>query len=140
MAITSSRVKWPTNANTVTISSASEVESEVIDFNNLGFEVGQVVGIQLSVNNSGTPGAGDTAVVKVKWSTGDVNDDTGDDYDTIKNSQLLAVLDTYSTNPQGEDPAARTLSLYILATKAKLSVVCANAATRNMVLAALINY
>jgi hypothetical protein len=133
MAIThtQTQITWSA-ASTRSITSATEVESDgmTIDATTVALS------LQLSADNAGTPASGDTAVFTIKWSTGDVLANSGDDYDTSEYAQLIAVLDTYATNTPGEDPARVTVPVQPLATKFKLAVVCANAATRNMTVAA----
>lgn len=131
MAITkqTTQVTWSA-ASSVTISSETEVTSDVftLDDTCIGFS------IQLSADNAGTPASGDTAVCRLRWTTGDILGDTGDDYDTSEHAEYLATLDTFATNTPGEDPARCTIDRGIGgATKFKLAVTCANAATRNIV-------
>lgn len=133
MAITATQVTWSA-ANTLSVTSATEVVSDVIDFSSL--TLGQPLSIQLHANNAGTPASGDTAVWRIKWSNGDTRNDSGDDYDTTEHSDYLMTLDTFATNTPGENPSTRTTTIFVGATKAKLSCTCANAATRNMTIAA----
>ena len=135
MAITrtQTQVQW-TSANTKSITSATEVVSDVVTLDPTCVSLA----ITVSADNAGTPASGDTAVWRIQWSTGDVLADTGDDYDTSEHAQYLTTLDTYSTNTPGEDPARRTIIVDVVAQKFKLAVTCANAATRNVTVAARI--
>lgn len=136
MAITrtQTQVTWSA-ANTKSVTSATEVTSDVITLD----DTCVALSIQLSADNAGTPASGDTAVWRIQWSNGDVLADTGDDYDTSEHAQFLAQLDTYSTNTPGEDPARMTVTVTPVAKKFKLAVTCANAATRNVTVAARID-
>ena len=135
MAITrvQTQVTWSA-ANTKTVTSATEVVSDVITLD----ATCTTLSIQVSADNAGTAASGDTAVWRIQWSTGDVLADTGDDYDTSEHAQFLTSLDTYATNTPGEDPARRTLDVPVVAQKFKLACTCAAAATRNIVIAARI--
>jgi len=135
MAITrtQTQVQW-TSANTKSITSATEVVSDVVTLDPTCVSLA----ITVSADNAGTPASGDTAVWRIQWSTGDVLADTGDDYDTSEHAQYLTTLDTYSTNTPGEDPARRTIIVDVVAQKFKLACTCANAATRNVTIAARI--
>ena len=136
MAITraQTQVQWSA-ANTLSVTSATEAVSDVITLD----DTCVASSIQLSADNAGTPASGDTAVWRIQWSNGDVLANTGDDYDTSEHAQFLAQLDTYSTNTPGEDPARMTVTVTPVAKKFKLAVTCANAATRNVTVAARID-
>ena len=133
MALTrvQTQVPWAT-ANTLTVTSATEAVSDVVTLEDTCVSLA----ITVSADNAGTPASGDTAVWRIQWSTGDVLANTGDDYDTSEHAQYLTTLDTYATNTPGEDPARRTIIVDVVAKKFKLACTCANAATRNMVIAA----
>jgi hypothetical protein len=136
MAITrtQTQVTW-SSASTLSVTSATEVVSDVITLD----DTCVALSIQLSADNAGTPASGDTAVWRIQWSNGDVLANTGDDYDTTEHAQYLTTLDTFATNTPGEDPVRRTIDVPPTATKFKLAVTCANAATRNVVIAARID-
>lgn len=136
MAITrtQTQVTW-SSASTKSVTSATEVTSDVVTLD----DTCVALSIQLSADNAGTPASGDTAVWRIQWSNGDVLADTGDDYDTSEHAQFLAQLDTYASNTPGEDPARMTVSVTPVAKKFKLAVTCANAATRNVTVAARID-
>lgn len=136
MAITrtQTQVTWSA-ASTKSVISATEVTSDVITLD----DTCVALSIQLSADNAGTPASGDTAVWRIQWSNGDVLADTGDDYDTSEHAQFLAQLDTYATNTPGEDPARMTVTVTPVAKKFKLACTCANAATRNVTIAARID-
>jgi hypothetical protein len=135
MAITrpQTQVTW-SSASTLSVTSATEVVSDVITLD----ATCVALSITVSADNAGTPASGDTAVWRIQWSTGDVLANTGDDYDTSEHAQYLTTLDTYSTNTPGEDPARRTVIVDVVAQKFKIAVTCANAATRNVTIAARI--
>ena len=136
MAITrtASQVTW-SSASTLSVTSATEAVSDVVTLDATCVSLA----ITVSADNAGTPASGDTAVWRIQWSTGDVLANTGDDYDTSEHAQYLTTLDTYSTNTPGEDPARRTVIVDVVAQKFKLAVTCANAATRNVTVAARID-
>jgi hypothetical protein len=136
MAITrtQTQVTW-SSASTLSVTSATEVTSDVFTLDDTC--VG--LSIQVSADNAGTPASGDTAVWRIQWSNGDVLADTGDDYDTSEHAQFLTTLDTYATNTPGEDPARRTVEIAPVAKKFKLACTCANAATRNVTIAARVD-
>lgn len=73
--------------------------------------------IQLSADNDGTPASGDTVEFRILYTGGDILGDSGDDFDTTEHATLLAVLDTFSTNTPGEDPARLTVPLPTVAAK-----------------------
>lgn len=129
MAITrvNSFVQWAA-ANSKLITSATEVVSDefAVDATTV------LLGIQLSADNSSTPVDGDTAKFKIQWSTGDILEDTGNDFDTSEHAEFLATLDTFATNTPGEDPARRTIWIPPTAPFFKIGVTAANAATRNI--------
>lgn len=136
MAITrnQTQVTWSA-ASTLSVTSATEVVSDVITLD----DTCVALSIQLSADNAGTPASGDTAVWRIQWSNGDVLANTGDDYDTSEHAQFLAQLDTFATNTPGEDPARMTVTVTPVAKKCKIAVTCAQAATRNIVIAARID-
>lgn len=136
MAITrnQTQVTW-SSASTLSVTSATEVVSDVITLD----DTCVALSIQLSADNAGTPASGDTAVWRIQWSNGDVLANTGDDYDTSEHAQFLAQLDTFATNTPGEDPARITVTVTPVSKKFKLACTCANAATRNVTIAARID-
>jgi len=90
--------------------------------------------LQVEADNSGTPASGDTCVVYIARSNGDIANAAGsDDFDSDEHGELIMVLDTYASNTPGEDPARKTLPVNIGGCKSyKIGVVCAQAATRNV--------
>lgn len=91
--------------------------------------------IQVNANNSGTPASGDTCAVYVGWSDGDILGDTGNDYDTDKSPEFVGQIDTST-----ENPARRTYPLMVSGkTALRIGVICAQAATRNIVVRARLN-
>jgi hypothetical protein len=136
MAITrvQTQVTW-SSASTLTVSSATEVVSDVITLD----DTCVALSIQLSCDNAGNPSATETHTWRIQWSNGDVLANTGDDYDTSEHAQFLAQLDTFATNTPGEDPARMTVTVTPVSKKFKLACTCANAATRNVTIAARID-
>jgi hypothetical protein len=126
-----SQVTWAASASK-TVNSATEVVSDVftLDASCTQFAV------QLSADNQGTPASGDVANWRIQWSTGDILQDSGDDFDTSEHAQFLAALDTWSTNTPGEDPALRTILVDVITQKFRLACTCPQAGTRNIVIAA----
>jgi hypothetical protein len=94
--------------------------------------------ITISADNAGTPAAGDILDVYVKYTTGDILGDTGDDYDTSEHAEYLGRLDTVAANTPGEDPVRRTFSLsHMIGAKGLIvSVEAPQAASRNIVVRA----
>lgn len=114
-------VTW-SSAATITVNSATVQVSDEISLND--YAVG--LSITMNANNQGTPASGDTAIFKIRWAT------DGTNFDTDEHAQHLYTLDTYATNTPGEDPAQRTIGIARRGGKCKITVECANAATRNM--------
>jgi hypothetical protein len=131
MAIThvQTNVTWA-SASSLTISAATEATSDTVTLDSTCV----ALSIQMSADNLGTPASGDTAVWRIQWST-----DGGTTFDTSEHAQYLTTLDTFATNTPGEDPARRTIDVPPTATKFKLAVTCANAATRNVTVTARID-
>lgn len=124
--INESQITWSA-ASSVSLNSTSRFDSDAVTLNVEDWDAS----VELSADNSGTPAAGDTVDVYVKWSNGDILGDTGDDFDTDEHAEFLTRLDTYSTNTPGEDPARRTVPLMVSGKKAfKLSVVANQGGTR----------
>lgn len=126
LSINEAQITW-SSASSVSLSTNSRVDSDAVS-NNAGDLNGS---ISISADNSGTPASGDVVDVYIKWTSGDVLGDSGDDYDTDEHAQFLCRLDTYATNTPGEDPARATVPLTLAGKKGfKLSVVAAQGATR----------
>lgn len=88
--------------------------------------------IQIKADNQGTPASGDVVYVWIKWSP------DGTTFDTDEHAEGPYALDTYASNAPGEDPAVMTIPIYPgRAHSYKLSVSCANAATRNVIVSAI---
>jgi hypothetical protein len=61
-------------------------------------------------------------------------------YDTDEHGELVMQLDTYATNTPGEDPARKTVPVDLRGCTAyKVGVICAQAATRNIVVRARVS-
>lgn len=128
------QITWSTAAS-VTLNSASRVDSDEIVFNAEDLSAS----IQINADNSGTPGSGDVVRVYAKWSTGDVLGDTGNDYSSAEHAELLAVLDTYGANNPGEDPANKVITVPVESMVGmRLSVEAPQGATRSIVVRARI--
>lgn len=119
-------------ADSVTVSAATPITSDAFAIDPATI----AASIQISVDNSGTAGSGDTCTAQIAYTLGDTLGDTGDDYDTAEHAASLMVLNTYATNTPGEDPARKTGPISIGAKGGKLIVTCPQAATRNMVVRA----
>lgn len=126
-----SQVTWAAAAS-ITLSSATRQDSDTLTLNAETYDAA----ITISADNAGTPASGDVLDVYIKWTTGDVLGDTGDDFDTSEHAMFLCRLDTFATNTPGEDPARRTVQIPTAPQKFRLSVESPNAATRNMVVRA----
>lgn len=130
----STGITW-SSSSSVTVSSATLVTSDSLSFNVDDWD-GEV---QVSVDNQGTPASGDVCDVYIAYTTGDVLGDSGDDFATSKNAEFLFRLDTFSTNPTGEDPASRSMRIRTGPKGFRLVLSCPNAATRNMVVRAMLH-
>jgi hypothetical protein len=126
-------ITWSSAAST-TLSSATRVDSDAFVFDATDI----AAAITLSADNAGTPAAGDIVDVFVKWTTGDILGDSGDDYDTNEHAEYLGRLDTVAANTPGEDPVRRTFSLsHMIGAKGlRVSVEAPQAASRNIVVRA----
>jgi hypothetical protein len=129
---TEQQITFDSGSVTKTVTSATEVVSDIItlDANVVS------IGIQFHADNQGTPASGDTAVFRIRWSMGDVLGAAGaHTYDTPEHALLQEILDTYATNNPGEDPARRSEPIIPVSNKFQIACVCANAATRNILIA-----
>ena len=129
---TETNITWSSSAST-TVSSATEVVSDTFTLDNtyLGFD------LQLSADNASTAASGDTAIFRIRWTSGDILGDTGDDFDTSEHAEYVCTLDTYAINTPGENPARKTISFGRRgAVKFQVAVTCANAGNRNIVVRA----
>lgn len=127
-------VQWSGSASK-TVSAATIQWSDAITLNDEDW----AGSLQVSADNAGTPASGDTCDVYIAWSNGDLLGDTGNDYDTDEHGEFVMRLDTYASNTPGEDPARRTAPIELAGKVAmKVGVICAQAATRNIVVRALV--
>lgn len=128
-SINEQQVLW-SGASSKTVSAATLQASDAITIHAEDWDAA----LQVSADNQGTPSAGDTCDVYVLWSTGDLLGDSSNDFDSDEHAEYIGRLDTYGTNTPGEDPAVRTFALNVSGKSAlKVGVVCAQAATRNLV-------
>jgi hypothetical protein len=126
------QVTWSA-ASSVTLSSTAQVDSDTFTLNDACI----AASIQLSADNAGTPVSGDTVVVRIKWTSGDILGDSGDDFDTAEHAEFLAVLDTVAANNPGEDPARRLVHLNLGgARRFRVAVLGGQASSRNIVVRA----
>lgn len=122
------QITW-SSASSITLSASGRQDSDAFAFNVEDWEAE----LQIDANNAGTPASGDLLYVYVKYTTGDILGDSGDDYDTDEHAQLVAVLDTYGSNTPGENPARVTVPLRTAAKGCKVSVEAPQAGSRNIV-------
>lgn len=123
------QVTWVA-ANSITLNNATQTDSDAFTLH----ENTIAASIQVYVDNQGTPANGDTLVSRIKWSSGDILGDAGDDFDTNQHAEFLGALDA-----SDENPATRTWHLTLGgARKLKLSVMGAQAAARNLIVRARI--
>lgn len=137
MAITraSTAITFSASAS-ITVSSNTQADSDAYTFDDTAIGAG----IEISVDNAGTPASGDYVDLYIKYTTGDVLGDTGDDYETDEYATPLGRIDTLASNTPGEDPARRAYVLNPLAFKGfKLSYKANQAATRNLVIRAMVS-
>lgn len=128
------QITWSA-ANSVTVSSATVVWSDAFTFNAEDWQAE----LQVNADNAGTAASGDTCDVYVAYSTGDILGDSNDDFATVEHAEFVFRLDTFATNTPGEDPANRCAPLRCGAKSLKVGVSCAQAATRNVVVRAMVN-
>ncbi len=96
--------------------------------------------LEVNADNAGTPASGDTCVVYIGRTTGDILGDSGNDYDSDEHGEQVMYLDTYATNTPGEDPARKTVPVDLRGcTGYRVGVICAQAATRNIVVRARVS-
>lgn len=126
-----SQITW-SSSNSVTVTSATPVASDAFAFDAEDWEAD----LHVYADNQGTPAAGDTADFYIAYTSGDILGDSGDDYATTEHAEFLCRLDTYATNTPGEDPAGRIVPLRTAGKGFKVIAVCAQAATRNVVVRA----
>jgi len=129
MAVTRNdrNVTWDTGSSSKTVSVNTRVDSDAMTFDATDIKGS----IQIKADNQGTPAAGDTADFYIKWTT------DGSTYDTDEFAEGPYRLDTVAANTPGEDPAVMSIPVEPGRYKGyKLSVVCAQAATRNVIVSA----
>jgi hypothetical protein len=119
------QVTWSAAAF-ISANSASRFDSDVVSLNVECYEAA----LTISADNSGTPAAGDVLDVYLRFTTGDILGDSGDDFDTDEHSMYLGRLDTVAANTPGEDPVRRTFQIPSVPQKFKVSVVAPQGATR----------
>ena len=95
--------------------------------------------IQVYASNGGTPASGDTVNCRMLYTCGDVLGDSGDDYDTARSGELIAVLDTYGTDSWGENPALRTMQIPVGAKGFKLQLDAPQGNSRTITCRAMIS-
>ena len=125
------QVQWSAS-DSVSLNSASRFDSDAYALNVEDWDAELV----LSVDNSGTPASGDYVDVYIKYTTGDVLGDSGDDFPTDEHAEFLCRLDTYATNTPGEDPARKAVPIRTAAHAFKLSAVAPQGGTRAITLRA----
>lgn len=129
-SINQTQVQWSA-ADSVSLSTNSVFDSDAVAIN----IEDDSASVQISCDNSGTPGSGDVVDIYVKWSNGDVLGDSSDDFDTSEHAEWLCRLDTYATNTPGEDPARKTVPLRVRGKKGfKIAAQAAQGATRAITL------
>lgn len=128
------QITWSA-ASSVTVSSATVVWSDAYTYNVEDWEAE----LQVNADNSGTPASGDVCDVYIAYSTGDILGGGGDDFNTVEHSQFLFRLDTVAANNPGEDPACRSQNIRTSAKAFKVGVSCPQAATRNVVVRAMVH-
>lgn len=134
-AIIETQVQWAAgNSKTVsanTIQWSDAVACTVLD---------DAYQLEVNADNAGTPASGDTCVVYIGRTTGDILGDSGNDYDSDEHGELVMYLDTYAANTPGEDPARKTVPVDLRGcTGYRVGVICAQAATRNIVVRARVS-
>lgn len=125
------QIQWSTSPS-VSLNSSSRVDSDAYALDPEDWEAE----LLLSADNAGTPASGDYVDVWIKYSTGDVLGDSGDDYPTDEHAEYLGRLDTYTSNNPGEDPARKSFPIRPAAHAFKLSVVAPQGGSRAITLRA----
>lgn len=134
-SIVESQIQWAA-ADSKTVSANTIQWSDALALTALDGEYQ----LQVSADNAGTPASGDTCVVYIARTTGDILGDSASDYDTDEHGEMVMYLDTYATNTPGEDPARKTVPIDVAGAVAlKVGVICAQAATRNIVVRARVS-
>lgn len=131
------QITWDTGSNskTVTVNTAIASDAYTFDTSDIG------ASLTVYVDNLGTAASGDTVDVYLKWTTGDNSAGGGADlYDTDEHSQFIGRLNTYATDNPGEDPAQRTWDIPVTAKGFKVMIICAAAATRNILVRSRLAY
>lgn len=119
-------VQWSGSGSSA-VTAGSQVTSDAFTFNADDWKAD----VQLSANNGGTPASGDTVTWQVAYS----QDSTT--YDTVEHAAFLTLLDTYSTNTPGENPAVFSLPLRTAPKSLKL-IAKNNSAGRTITVSAII--
>lgn len=131
-SIVETQIQWSA-ANSKTVSAATIQWSDAVSCTVLD----DAYQLEVNADNAGTPASGDTCVVYLGRTTGDILGDSGNDYDSDEHAEFVMQLDTYATNTPGEDPARKTVPVDLRGcTGYRVGVICAQAATRNIVVRA----
>ena len=125
------QITWSA-ANSVTVSSTAVVWSDAVLFNVEDWDAE----LQVNVDNAGTPATGDTCIVYIAYTAGDILGNSGNDFPTTEHAEFAMLLETYAADTPGEDPANRTCQVRTGATGFKVGVSCPHADVRNMVVRA----
>lgn len=122
-------VQWSASS-TRSLNSAARFDSDAVSVH-----ADAVQGaLQITVDNSGTPTAGDVVNLWIKWSA------DGSAYDSDEHAQPLGQMDTVAANTPGEDPATRTYTLNASGKQSfKLSSAAPQGATRAITISAKYN-
>lgn len=121
MAVTKAltQITWSA-ATSLSIALSSNATSDAFTFDATSINAT----MQLKSDNAGTPAAGDTVEFYLLYTNGDVDaSESADEYDTTIQGTLLAVLDTFVT-----DPAITTVTINPSAKGGKIYAVNKSAA------------
>lgn len=122
-------VQWAASS-TKSLNAATRVDSDAITINADAVQAA----LQITIDNSGTPAAGDVVNLWVKWSA------DGTNFDSDEHAQGLGLMDTVAANTPGEDPATRTYVLDVSGKQAlKLSSAAPQGASRAITISAVYN-
>ena len=129
-------VAWSSAASVTLSSNNAWSVSDAIAFNAEDWD-GEVV---IYVDNAGTPASGDTVMVGILYSDGNVDGSAGDDYVNVENYEFLALLDTYNNQASG-GIVSRTVRVRTAKKAFKICPRGPQVASRNIVVrAALITH
>lgn len=98
-------IAFGTVATTTTAKALNSTSRFVFDAYSINADTVSI-GLQVTLDNQGTPASGDWVDLQVAFST-----DNGATYDTDEHARYLPRMDTFGSNDPGEDPCTRTFDI-----------------------------